>query len=105
MACRVGAREGKKQKGVFLFGGADNAASATWGDSFHSTPNPMVCTGEIDASGSKLTLMGSYSTGEGPDWRFRTEFTLTGPNELLMEAYNIAPDDLEALAIRAEMKR
>ncbi len=43
--------------------------------------------------------------GEGPAWGWRTEFTLQGANTFLMEAYNITPGGMEALAVKAEMKR
>ena len=43
--------------------------------------------------------------GEGPAWGWRTEFTQQSPNSLLMEAYNIMPDGVEGLAVKAELKR
>ena len=43
--------------------------------------------------------------GEGPAWGWRTEFTQQSPNSLLMEAYNIMPNGVEALAVRVELKR
>ncbi len=48
---------------------------------------------------------GSYSMGKGPAWGWRTEFTQQDPNSLLMEAYNIMPNGVEALAVKAELKR
>jgi hypothetical protein len=96
---------GKAQEGVFLFGGHGNTATATWGDSFHMVPEPMQCKGELKDGGKKLIIKGSYAMGRGPTWGWRTEFTLWGPNALLMEAYNITPDGVEGLAVKAEMKR
>ena len=90
---------GKSQEGVFLFGGGEKSATATWGDSFHMAPRPMQCTGELKESGNQLFFKGSYSMGKGPAWSWRTEFTLKGPNRLLMVAYNIMPNGIEGLAV------
>ncbi len=96
---------GKTQEGVFLFGGHANEATATWGDSFHMVPVPMQCKGELMEDGKKLVFKAKYSVGQGPAWGWRTEFTLRGPDALLMEAYNITPEGLEGLAVKAELKR
>lgn len=93
------------QEGVFLFGGHGKAATATWGDSFHMVPEPMQCKGELKDGGKKLIVKGSYSMGKGPAWGWRTEFTQQGPKSLLMEAYNIMPNGVEGLAVKAELKR
>ena len=96
---------GKVQEGVFLFGGHGKTATATWGDSFHMVPEPMLCKGELKDGGKKLVIKGSYDMGKGPAWGWRTEFTLCGPNAFLMEAYNIMPNGVEGLAVKAELKR
>lgn len=97
---------GEKQEGVFLMGGEHNMASATWGDSWHMQPEPMICTGVLSEDGQKLVFLGSYGAGPGvPDWGWRTEFTLQGEDAFLMEAYNITPEGLEEKAVRAELKR
>ena len=96
---------GKVQEGVFLFGGHEKAATATWGDSFHMFPEPMQCKGELKDGGKKLVIKGSYSVGKGPAWGWRTELTLQGPKSLLMEAYNIMPNGVEGLAVKAELER
>lgn len=91
--------------GIFLLGGDGKAATASWGDSFHQSPNTMQCNGELLEGGKKLVINGTYSVGESPEWGWRTEFTLQGPDSLLMEAYNIMPEGNEALAVKAELKR
>ena len=98
-------RGGEAQEGVFLLGGHGKTATATWGDSFHMVPEPMQCKGELKDGGKKLIIKGSYAAGEGPDWGWRTEFTLRGPNAFLMEAYIITPNGVEGLAVKAELKR
>ena len=93
------------REGVFLLAGKDRTATATWGDSFHMTPLPMQCEGELNEQGTKLTFPGTYSAGDGPDWHWRTEFTIQGHEGITMEAYNITPEGQEMLAVRAELKR
>ncbi len=65
----------------------------------------MQCKGALSDGGRKLILHGSYAASSGPDWGWRTEFTLLGADKLRMEAYNITPEGQEALAIRAELTR
>ncbi len=78
----------------------------TWGDSWHMQPQPMVCEAELSEDGQKLVASCTYEAGpDTPDWGWRTEFTLQGEDAFLMEAYNITPEGLEALAVRAEMTR
>ena len=98
--------EDEEREGVFLLGGEGGTASATWGDSWHMQPEPMVCEGELTEDGKKLVFLGSYGASpEMPDWGWRTEFTLQGEDAFLMEAYNITPEGLEGLAVRAELTR
>ena len=98
--------EDEEQEGVFLLGGEGETASSTWGDSWHMQPEPMVCEGELTEEGQKLVFLGSYGAGPGiSDWGWRTEFTLQGEDAFLMEAYNITPEGLESLAVRAELTR
>ena len=97
---------GDTQEGVFLMGGRGDAGSATWGDSWHMVPTPMICKGGLQAGGEKLVFQGSYSGGQGqPDWGWRTEFVLRGRDAFIMEAYNISPDGNEEIAVRAELDR
>ncbi len=98
-------KEGKTHDGIFVFLGEKQIVTATWGDSFHMYPQPMICNGEVTDGGKKLVIKGSYGAGDGPDWGWRTEFVLKDPNSLLMEAFNITPEEVEALAVKAEMKR
>ena len=99
------AYEGEVQEGIFLLGGNKNAATATWGDSWHMAPEPMVCGGELKEGGKRLVLFGTFAAGEGPDWGWRTEFTRQGPDRFRMEAYVITPAGEEGLAVRAELRR
>ncbi len=93
------------EEGVFLIGGDNGAANATWADSFHMQNSPMQCRGEFNEGGQQFVVTGHYAAGDGPDWGWRTELGLKAENALLMQAFNITPGDEEALAVRAELSR
>ena len=88
---------GDSKAGIFLIGGKDLQAQATWGDSFHMEPLPMNCEGELD--NHTLVLNGRYDAG-GEKWGWRTEFT-KDQGQLVMRAYNIAPTGDEDIALEA----
>ena len=83
--------------GVFLIGGKDQQAQATWGDSFHMEPLAMNCQGEL--TDDKLMVVGTYPAGD-QEWGWRTEFSSQG-KELIMRAYNISPAGQEDIALEA----
>ena len=89
--------QGQDKAGVFLLGGKDQQVQASWGDSFHMEPLPMICQGELD--GDKLVMLGSYPAG-AEEWRWRTEFSLHA-GKLVMRAYNISPSGQEDIAVEA----
>ena len=95
-----------QEEGVFLFGGKGEKPTASWGDTWHMATELLNCVGALSVDGQKLILRSSYRTGsETPDYFWRTEFTLTGPDAFIMEAYNITPEGLEAPAVRAVYSR
>lgn len=97
--------EGEAQHGMFTFGYNTelNRYEASWVDSFHTNTSIMFCTGNEMDNG--FFVLGSYPdpTG-GPDWGWRTEVTLLG-QELIVTAYNIMPDGMEAKAIEITLKQ
>ncbi|MCB0101914.1 MAG: DUF1579 family protein [Anaerolineales bacterium] len=97
--------EGEAQHGMFTFGYNTelNRYEASWVDSFHTNTAIMFCTGNEMDNG--FFVLGSYPdpTG-GPDWGWRTEVILLG-QELIVTAYNIMPDGMEAKAIEITLKQ
>ena len=77
----------------------------SWGDSFHQKPVPIHCTGVLSKDGKKLVFNGTWRVGKGPAWGWRTEFALTGKNNLLMEAFVVHPKGMEMKVVEAKMTR
>jgi len=97
--------EGEAQHGMFTFGYNTqlDRYETSWVDSFHTNTSIMFCTGHEKENG--FSVLGSYPdpTG-GPDWGWRTEVELKN-NELVITAYNILPDGLEAKATEVILKK
>ena len=97
--------EGEAQHGMFTFGYNTqlDRYETSWVDSFHTNTSIMFCTGNEIENG--FSVLGSYPdpTG-GPDWGWRTEVELRD-HELVITAYNILPEGLEAKATEIIFKK
>ncbi len=75
-----------------------------WVDSFHSSANLLISTGE--EAGHGFSVMGSYPTGDTtPDWGWRTEIRLELDDKLMITMYNIPPGGDEAKGIEFALQR
>lgn len=98
--------EGEPQHGMFIFGYNTtlNRYETSWVDSFHNNTAIMFCTGQPTENG--FAVLGSYPDPiGGPDWGWRTEVNLIDDDHLVITAYNILPDGMEAMATEATLTR
>ena len=97
--------EGEAQHGMFTIGYNTllDQYETSWVDSFHTNTSIMFCTGHEKENG--FFVLGSYPdpTG-GPDWGWRTEVEFNGV-ELIITAFNILPEGLEAKATEIILKK
>ncbi|MBI5944054.1 MAG: DUF1579 domain-containing protein [Chloroflexi bacterium] len=101
-----GSIEGEPQHGMFTFGYNTqlDCYEASWVDSFHNNTAIMFCAGAATENG--FSVLGSYpDPSGGPDWGWRTEVELTDSDHLIITAYNIMPDGMEAKATEAKLTR
>lgn len=95
----------KPHQGVLIIAGNKKGGEITggWVDSWHQNPSVLHLKGTWD-SDDKLSFLGHYSAGSGPDWGWRIELRLVG-DVLHLEMTNIHPDGKEDWAVRCDYKR
>ena len=76
--------------------------SLAWIDSFHTGTALMVSIGDATPDGA-ISVLGSYAAGE-ERWGWRTVLRAE-PDDLVLEAFNVAPDGKEYPAVRTRFRR
>jgi hypothetical protein len=77
------------QDGLLVLGPHGDAAgvSAFWGDSWHQSPEPRMCTGT--GEGGVITVGYEYA----PGWRWGITVDATDPASLRLQMENVVPED------------
>ena len=97
--------EGTPQEGMLIIGrdSKSDAVQAVWTDSWHSKDVLMLCNGSASDDG-RISVTGSYSVPDHPDWGWRTEIT-PGDGTFRYAMYNISPDGEEDIAVETDFTR
>ena len=84
---------------------APGSIRAHWTDSWHMGETVMDCFGMLSDEPT-ISLRGTWTPPEGPDWGWRIDLTPENEDRLLMVMYNIWPDGVrEDLAVEAAYMR
>ena len=97
--------ENDPQEGMLILGcdPKSDAVQAVWTDSWHSKDVLMLCNGRKESDG-RISVFGSYSVPENPDWGWRTEI-VPGVDSFRYAMYNVSPEGEEEIAVETDFER
>lgn len=90
--------EGEPQSGVMVMCGE----TASWTDSWHQSS--CLLSLKSETMDDRVSYLGAYSAGEGPDWGWRIELSLEG-SELVFKMTNIEPGEEGEWAVEGRYTR
>ena len=83
---------------------ATNRGCITWVDTFHTGSNVLVGAADDRQIEGGTSYRASYAAGDQM-WGWRIVFRTIGPDEMVMEHFNISPDGTEERAIEVQYRR
>jgi hypothetical protein len=96
------ADQGALQQGTMLLGSdGDGVWHMAWVDTWHTASSIMPCRGE---AGGAAEVVGTYE-GAGEQWGWRTTWTMSDLDHLVVTAWNITPQGEDAKATEATYER